>query len=168
MGNGWLTPRPGRFTHGKETRYHCTASWVGPRTGLDRYGKSRPPPRFFLCTLSVFLCPDCPGFYLLSLLYNTQHKHPCPQRDSKPQSQQASGRRPLGHWNRQGFDPRTVQAVASRYTDWAIPAHVIKAVCILSNFCVRKSFSSVGAIRSLPLTAPTLCVLHHNFCVAGW
>ena len=23
-----------------------------------------------------------------------------------------------------GFDPRTVQPVASRYTDWAIPAHV--------------------------------------------
>ena len=23
----------------------------------------------------------------------------------------------------QGFDPRTVQPVASRYTDWAIPAH---------------------------------------------
>jgi len=25
-----------------------------------------------------------------------------------------------------GFDPRTVQPVASRYTDWAIPAHYIK------------------------------------------
>ena len=24
-----------------------------------------------------------------------------------------------------GFDPRTVQPVASRYTDWAIPAHSI-------------------------------------------
>jgi hypothetical protein len=24
----------------------------------------------------------------------------------------------------QGFDPRTVQPVASRYTDWAIPAHI--------------------------------------------
>jgi hypothetical protein len=23
-----------------------------------------------------------------------------------------------------GFDPRTVQSVASRYTDWAIPAHI--------------------------------------------
>ena len=23
-----------------------------------------------------------------------------------------------------GFDPRTVQPVASRYTDWAIPAHL--------------------------------------------
>ena len=24
-----------------------------------------------------------------------------------------------------GFDPRTVQPVASRYTDWAIPAHEV-------------------------------------------
>ena len=34
----------------------------------------------------------------------TRNKHPCPQRDSNPQSQQASGRRPrlspLGHWDR--------------------------------------------------------------------
>ena len=41
---------------------HCIGRWVGPRVGLDRYGKSRPPP---------------------------------------------------------GFDPRTVQPVASRYTDVA-------------------------------------------------
>jgi hypothetical protein len=33
-----------------------------------------------------------------------------------------------------GFDPRTVQLVASRYTDWAIPAHLY--LCIGSkNFC---------------------------------
>jgi len=44
---------------------HCIGGWVGPRTGQDGCGKSRPPP---------------------------------------------------------GFDPRTVQPVASRYTDWAIPA----------------------------------------------
>ena len=41
---------------------HCTGGWVGHRAGLDRCGKSRPPP---------------------------------------------------------GFDPRTVQPVASRYTDYA-------------------------------------------------
>ena len=39
---------------------HCTGGWVGPRAGLERCGKSRPPP---------------------------------------------------------GFDPRTVQTVANRYTD---------------------------------------------------
>jgi hypothetical protein len=30
-----------------------------------------------------------------------------------------------------GLDPRTVQPVASRYTDWAIPAHVVLAVVII-------------------------------------
>jgi len=25
---------------------HCTEGWVGPRAGLDRCGKSRPPPEF--------------------------------------------------------------------------------------------------------------------------
>ena len=44
---------------------HCTGDWMGLRAGLDRCGKSRPPP---------------------------------------------------------GFDPRTVQPVASRYADYAIPA----------------------------------------------
>ena len=39
---GWLTPRPGRFTHGKQTQCtHCIGGWVGPRAGLDRCGKSR-------------------------------------------------------------------------------------------------------------------------------
>ena len=58
---GWgvsVTPRP-LFTPGKDPGTHCTGGWVGPRAGLDRCGKSRPPP---------------------------------------------------------GFDPRTVQPVASRYT----------------------------------------------------
>jgi len=41
---------------------YCTGGWLGPSGGLDRYGKSRPPP---------------------------------------------------------GFDPRAVQLVASRYTDYA-------------------------------------------------
>ena len=42
---------------------HCTGGWVGPTAGLDRCGKSRPPP---------------------------------------------------------GFDPRTVQPVANRYTNYTI------------------------------------------------
>ena len=33
-----------------------------------------------------------------------------------------------------GFDPRTVQPVASRYTDWAIPAHAF------INYSVPKFF----------------------------
>jgi hypothetical protein len=61
---GWgvsVTPRP-LFTPRERSGTHFTGGWVGPRDGLDRCGKSRPPP---------------------------------------------------------GFDPRTVQPVASCYTDWA-------------------------------------------------
>jgi hypothetical protein len=36
-----------------------------------------------------------------------------------------------------GFDPRTVQPVASRYTDWAIPAHSIREQ--LMNSCTKHS-----------------------------
>jgi len=45
---GWgvsVTPRP-LFTPGERPGTHCTGGWVGPRAGLDRCGKSRPPPRF--------------------------------------------------------------------------------------------------------------------------
>jgi len=50
------------FTPRERPGTHCTEGWVGPRAGLDRCGKSRPPP---------------------------------------------------------GFDPQTVQPIASCYTDWA-------------------------------------------------
>jgi len=63
---GWVVndaPRPLYLRERPGT--HCTEGWVGPRAGLDRCGKSRPPP---------------------------------------------------------GFDPRTVQPVASRHTDCAIPS----------------------------------------------
>jgi len=44
-GGGWSTPRPGRFTPLERPGTHCTRGWVGPRAGLDRCGKSRPPHR---------------------------------------------------------------------------------------------------------------------------
>jgi hypothetical protein len=53
--------RPGRCLPREIPGTHCTGGWVGPRAGLDRCGKYRPPP---------------------------------------------------------GFDPRTVQPVTSRYTEW--------------------------------------------------
>ena len=64
--SGWLTPRPGRFTPGKETRYPLYRRLGGPQ---GRSGRVR--------------------------------------NISSPI----------------GFDPRTVQPVASRYADCAIPAH---------------------------------------------
>ena len=67
---------------------HCTGDWVGPRAGLDRCGKSLPPP---------------------------------------------------------GFDLRTVQPVASRYTDWATLLTIVKRdvanystlVLLLMNFAIN-------------------------------
>ena len=56
----WLAARPGLLYPRERPGTNYTGDWVGPRAGLDRCGKSRPPP---------------------------------------------------------GFDPRTVQPVASRYTD---------------------------------------------------
>jgi hypothetical protein len=65
-GDEWSTPRPGRFTPGKETRHPLYRRLGGPQGWSGRVLKISPPP---------------------------------------------------------GFDPRTVQPVASRYTDRAIPAH---------------------------------------------
>jgi hypothetical protein len=64
---GWSTPRPGRFTKGKEIRYTLYRRLGGPQGRSGRERKIAPPPR---------------------------------------------------------IDPRTVHPVASRYTNWAIPAHI--------------------------------------------
>jgi hypothetical protein len=64
---GWLVPRSGRFTPGRDTRYPLYRRPGGPQGRSGRLREISPPP---------------------------------------------------------GFDHRTVQAVASRYTDCAIPAHV--------------------------------------------
>ena len=71
---------------------------------------SMSPAGLFLsvCTLSVLLCP---GFAFVLTVQQTQHKHPCPRRDSNPQSQKRSVAIPrlrlLGHWDRQvrSLDP---------------------------------------------------------------
>jgi hypothetical protein len=39
-----------------------------------------------------------------------------------------------------GFDPRTFQPVASRYTDWAIPVHTEHKGCIINNMVQRYSW----------------------------
>ena len=78
----WLTPRPGRFTPRKETRYPLYRRLGGPQGRSWRVRKISPPP---------------------------------------------------------GFDPRSVQAVANRYTDWAIAAHdwVLYLTCFRHvTFCM--------------------------------
>ena len=42
----WAVNATGRFTPGKRPCIQGTRGWVGPRTGLDRCGKSRLPPGF--------------------------------------------------------------------------------------------------------------------------
>jgi hypothetical protein len=73
---GWLAPRPGRFTPGKETRYPLYRRLGGPQVRSGRLRKISPPP---------------------------------------------------------GFDPRTVQPVASHYTDCAIPARSRQYVLAARN-----------------------------------
>ena len=68
MGMGDRHHSPAALPPEKRPRTHCTGGWVGPKTGLDGYGKSRLPA---------------------------------------------------------GFDPRTALRVASRSTDYAIPARLI-------------------------------------------
>ena len=86
---GWgvsVTPRP-LFTPRERPGTHGTGGWVGPRAGLDRCGKSRPPP---------------------------------------------------------GFDPRTVQPVASRYTDWATRPTTRKKAGINSHGTMQNQMGFKG------------------------
>jgi hypothetical protein len=70
---------------------HCVGGWVNPRAGLDRCGKSRPPP---------------------------------------------------------GFDPRTVQPVASRYTDCVISDHLMHyTLCYLE--ITRQAVRNIMGERNL-------------------
>jgi len=50
--DGWSTPRPGRFAPRELPGTHCVGGWLGPRTGPDGCGKSRPP--------AVVRSPDSP------------------------------------------------------------------------------------------------------------
>jgi hypothetical protein len=80
----WSTPRPGRFTPGKETRYPLYRRLGGPQSRSERMRKISPPPE---------------------------------------------------------FDPRTVPPVASRYTDYVIPAH---GVTVLDGNNISYCLNSKG------------------------
>ena len=60
-----------------------------------------------------------------------------------------------------GFDPWTIQPIASRYTDWAIPAHLVivslytkmcKKYLDVANICMASTeFSSMGGTNRIVL-----------------
>ena len=65
---GWLTPRPGRFTFGKETRYPLYRRLGGPQGWCERVRKISPPGGFFyylLCGPPFLL--SLPVFVVVSL-----------------------------------------------------------------------------------------------------
>ena len=105
----WLTPRPGRVTSGKDTRYPLYRRLGGPQGRPGQVRRIPSPP---------------------------------------------------------GFNPRTVQPAASRYTDWAIPAHWIWKYRRIKDIvlCDTMPFSWQGrgnrflrnVATSLPEKAPIL------------
>ena len=50
-GGGWLTPRPGRCTPGKETRYPLYGTLGGSQCRSGRLRKTLPPPEFDPCNV---------------------------------------------------------------------------------------------------------------------
>jgi hypothetical protein len=58
---GWLTPRPGRFTSGKENRYPLHRRLGGPQGQSGRVRKISPPPEFDPRTVQPYYIH---GYYL--------------------------------------------------------------------------------------------------------
>ena len=109
---------------------------------------SMPPPRFvysfffFLCTCFFVLIVLAMPFVLT--VQHTQHKHPCPRRDSNSQPQQASGHRPTpkprGQRDRSGIrtrnsSKRSATGVGAQInkasSDWSIWTQIFKRLAAL-------------------------------------
>jgi hypothetical protein len=60
-----------------------------------------------------------------------------------------------------GFDPRTVQPVASRYTDWAIPAHIIITIFNLFLFPFYEELTCAVSVY-FKFVGRKLQVVHHR------
>ena len=130
---------------------------VDARDGFDvlqgRNNFLAPARIFFLCSrsvlLSVLLCSGCPGFSLLLILCNTHNTNmhaPGGIRNRNPSKPAAAGsrHRPLGHWNRQGFEPRFVQPELSHCTH-------VSTDCKIANKLTSSQFSASAG--------PTKCML---------
>ena len=62
-----------------------------------------------------------------------------------------------------GFDPWTAQSVASPYTDWAIPAHIVVKVRKLFRGICPQGMYFVFFIFNKNYSSSCLCVLSHYF-----
>jgi hypothetical protein len=125
---GWLTPLPGRFTSGNNPVPIVQEAGWARRPVWKGAANFAPTGIFFFCILSYSVCTStvlvfclygpvfC--FFCLFLQHTTQTSMPL--AGFEPEI--PAGERPPGST----FDPRTLQPVASRYTDWAIPAHRTK------------------------------------------
>ena len=107
LNKGKGAPRTGH--EGPEGEYRYSPTLSSPRH-LDGGGSSAPRPGRFTSGKTLY---------------------PLYRRLGRPQGQFGRVRKISP---RPGFDPRTVQPVASRYTNWAIPAHgFVFSVLILSE-----------------------------------
>jgi hypothetical protein len=83
-----------------------------------------PPQGRYSSTLSLTLAQDGGGWSTMRpgcFTPGKETQYPMYRRMGGPQGQAGQVQKILPPL---GFDPQTVQPVASRYTDWAIPAHL--------------------------------------------
>ena len=127
------------------------AGWV-PRASQDGVESLTPTDFFFVCVLlfvlRLYLIHPC-VFCLCVFTYNTSMFlagfEPAVPSSDRPQTF-ALDRLATGIC----FDPRAVQPVASRYTDWAIPACLFKiniGAILLPFLKVELDFSPQGKNR---------------------
>ena len=125
---------------------NCTPSSY-PHSTQQTQEMSIPARFFFPDVLFLFLSLYFfrTSFFVLIFwlvpLYNTQHKYPCLQRDSKPQSQQASAREPHGHRVGHMFGLRVRNSVYGVMLpdDWSFwPSFLISSLNLLCVW-VRKT-----------------------------
>ena len=69
-GGGWSTPRPGRFTSGKETRYPLYRRLGGPQGRSRRLRKISPPPGFDPLTVQPVPTTLSRPTYNIFIIYN--------------------------------------------------------------------------------------------------
>ena len=100
-----------------------------------QWAKVTPFTRFLDHTRRTTVCRTPPDEWssrrraLYLTTHNTHNRHPCPQWDSNPQSQQASGRRPRPKWS-------TITEAYSKELSYAVTVRS-KSSQTLSTYCYQ-------------------------------